>query len=464
MAPAPEAFMGPQVLEDLTDTSIDIADYILENTVDADHESDLDVHHASYFERLPAEIRFQIIEKYLDTDSIVNLALTGPEYYSFISDNEPLIARNMIVSTIGADDMPLAATIFALEEIRGKALEPGQENTYVFSAELWRDMLQPLMHFIKDPRDWREWYAIIKLSQVDGYLELDKSMRRWAETIAEEALQDAYYVAVKQDPQSDPASWAELKTEVTVSEMRRFRHALYIYYLGAVAFEKTPVRADLGIDRDLYDLVFKTFWNCIPPWEYEQVRQVELLLIRYFTITERERIEPMEGYGLEGDRLHQLLLYYQRLVKMYHTNVEVNMDTGRVRFVPAMQAGWRWGVVPMTPAECLPSEWLCGDCNLDNFAECAREIMNVWRGGDDGPKLWWYYDMVKNLETDEPTPQYKLTSVGQCCMFRCAYIFWDLERLKKLTYEKCPSNVEELMERTPLVGYNERSILRAIAE
>ncbi|KAI0467559.1 hypothetical protein F4859DRAFT_517994 [Xylaria cf. heliscus] len=106
-------------------------------------------------------------------------------------------------------------------------------------------------------------------------------------------------------------------------------------------------------------------------------------------------------------------------------------------------------LVPAVPSEFLPTEF-----NFD-----TGEIFRRYPEGDDGPKFWWYYWLLTECPTDSLMGMMSLTSACQSCTFTLGYIFWDLQRLKQLTREECPS-IDDRVQSTKGVSIREGEIFK----
>ncbi|KAI0454162.1 hypothetical protein F5B21DRAFT_525237 [Xylaria acuta] len=411
------------------------------------HQSAAAVRHSSYIERLPAELRFLVIENLPagDLRSIINLALTGPVYYHFVSENEADLAEKIVVSIVGRDVMPFAATLYELEGLgdklprvifKGKRGYPDEES--------WGLMLEILdRHSGRHNRhNWHTQSRITKFPVAAAYLEFNAPVEYWAKKVASRALRKAYAMVPRQRWRDDPKSKPGLKPKPTATEMRRFCKALYIYQIQSTAFPWSYAAKYMEPIGTSYFCAFQRFWYAIAPWELEQVRQVEILLgcalTSYFA-------DPVEELGPVMD----LFLIEQGLTRLRALDVMAHWRVGKAKFAEQWDlAATRHGCslrLPVTPWEFTLMEFDFDENGNTNLH--AGEIFKKYPEGDDGQKFWWYYAWLMVCPPDTMKHRYNLTSACWYCSYMLGYAFWDFDRLRKLTREECPS-LDDLLEST----------------
>ncbi|TRX88999.1 hypothetical protein FHL15_010121 [Xylaria flabelliformis] len=344
------------------------------------HQRADSVRHGSSIERLPAELQLQVVENLPagDLRSIFNLALTGPTFHQLIFKHEASLAENVVVSAVGEDLMRIAATVYELEELGGRLRRTTFSTNYLPDKKSW-----PLMEEIVDRhrgRDNRNWHTksrITKFSVAASYLKLDVAVSYWAKKLAKRALKRAYTIVPRQRWRDDPESKPGPNPKPTATEMRRFRKALYFYQLLSTTLPfKMSIYSVNPIAKRYYESLCR-YWIDVTPWEYEQVRQVEILL----------------GCAM-GSR---------RYMKTYQ---------------------------------------------IDDISLHAGAIFEKYPEADDGPKFWWYYDLLMGFSSAQIENKYNLTSACRYCSLMLGYVFWDFERLRKMTREKCPS-IDDLLKSSP---------------
>ncbi|KAI0544733.1 hypothetical protein F4679DRAFT_589175 [Xylaria curta] len=386
---------------------------------DTSNQSATTASHSSAIERLPAELRLQIIKNLPagDLRSIYNLAFSGPTFYHLISENEASLAENVVVSAVGEDVMRIAATVYELEALGDKLPRPRSSTNFFPDKKSWSLMEEILdRHRGRDNRNWHTKSRITKFSVAASYLELDVAVRYWAKKLANRALKRAYTIVPRQRWRDDPESNPGPNPKPTATEMRRFCKALYFYHLQSIAFPWTLHSEFIFLRIPVCEYTYSMYrwWSDFTPWEYEQVRQVEILLgccevgrrflfpPEHFSFTYKLHI----AQGLIRMRVVDALMPW--LLRKPTRGKQLGLDRNLgICKVPAFDGGYQ-------------------TLSISDSDENGIVDLHAFNPeGDEGPMLWWYYDMY--------------------CSFMLGYVFWDFERLRKMTREKCPS-LNDLLE------------------
>ncbi|KAI1750730.1 hypothetical protein F4782DRAFT_548492 [Xylaria castorea] len=420
------------------------------------YQRDAAVRHNSYIEGLPAELQLLVIENLPvgDLRSIINLALTGPVYYHLVSEYEASLAENVVVSAVGRDVMPIAATLYELEALGDKLPRLYSPKRRFPAVRSWNRMLKILdRHTGRHSRNWHTQSRITKFSVAASYLQLDVAVRYWAKKLANRALAKAYSIVPRQRWRDDPKSKPGPNPKPTATEMSRFYKALYIYQLQSVAFP-WPFNSDhIRSVVISYYSAFHRFWHTVPPWEFEQVRQVEVLLgcdqlgysyLPYPVVTFSHCYSSIFEQGLTRMRVLDALRPWP-LGRVTRDELwEINNPYLLVR-------------MPAIPGEYMPMDFDFDENRNTNLH--AGGIFKQYPEGDDGPKFWWYYSLLMEFPRIQMKHKYSLTSACRNHSFMLGYVFWDFERLRKMTREECPS-IDDLLECTRGVSVNEGDIYR----
>ncbi|KAI1735637.1 hypothetical protein F4680DRAFT_452723 [Xylaria scruposa] len=408
---------------------------------DTSNQSTAAARHSSSIERLPAELRLQIIENLPagDLRSIYNLAFAGPTFYHLISEHEASLAENVVVSAVGEDAMPIAAALYELEELGDKLPRTRSSTNYSPDEESW-DRMFLILGRHSHSHKWHTESRITKFSVAASYLKLDVVVGYWARKLANRALKWAYSVVPRQKWRDDPESKPGPNPKPTAAEMSRFRKALYKYQLLSVALPWNPPDIMEPIMTSYY-CVLRRYKLYMSPWEYEQVRQVELLLagdqidhccLPYPAEHYSELYSFIFKQGLVRLRVLDALRPWPVRRAMLRRKWVLNQGQSAVR-VPVLAGNF-------TP---LDVEW-DEDGNTTLHSSTAFE---EYSEEDDGPKVWWYYDFLKGFPAIRMKDDYDLTPACRYCSFALGYLFWDFERLRKMARGKCPS-IGDLVEST----------------
>ncbi|KAI0186256.1 hypothetical protein EV127DRAFT_472772, partial [Xylaria flabelliformis] len=368
------------------------------------HQKADSVHHGSSIERLPAELQLQVIENLPTGDlrSIFKLALTGPTFHDLIFKHEASLAENVVVSAVGEDVMRIAATVYELEELGDKLPRTTSSTNSFPDEQSWRLMEDILdRHRGRDSRNWHTQSRITKFSMAASYLKLDVAVEYWAKKLANRALKKAYTIVPRQRWREDPESKPGPNPKPTAMEMRRFRKALYLWHLLSVAFQwKTLSDAIRPILPEyLYGLY--RYWMDLTTWEYEQLRQVEILL----------------ACSQVGNRF---LFPVEHFPAAYAFHIGHGLI--RLRVVDAL----------------MP--WL---------------DRKPTRGNQLGLGDIYAPRQVPAISFRTVSRGRRRPEVLVYCSLMLGYVFWDFERLRKMTREECPS-IDDLLEvsRGVVVGFD----------
>ncbi|KAJ8120802.1 hypothetical protein O1611_g10270 [Lasiodiplodia mahajangana] len=215
-------------------------------------------------ERLPNEIKLEVLGWVSDGRSILNLALTGPQFCAFIAMYEKTIAFNVVTWNIPAEMLDVAAvnhsTCYATWNVHtfghpefNKGLR--MSLAYSQSINVFVDKYRQGVYTFekKHPKG-------LQLYEASQYLDTHNAVRYYAKTLA--------VIAEEQFPSYLPAH-----PEISPIALRRYQRALYIVQLVADLFSWKAALPTLAMGR-----AWSIFWHHFMPWEYEQVYCANKLL------------------------------------------------------------------------------------------------------------------------------------------------------------------------------------------
>ncbi|KAL7629715.1 hypothetical protein AAE478_001238 [Parahypoxylon ruwenzoriense] len=99
----------------------------------------------SRLKTVPAKLKLNVVSNIDDISSIVNLAVTGPTFYGFITANQEFIARRSISVTVDPELLPLAVAHYHATAARWKVKR--DENG--LAAEPDKKFTSHIMEFVK---------------------------------------------------------------------------------------------------------------------------------------------------------------------------------------------------------------------------------------------------------------------------------------------------------------------------
>jgi hypothetical protein len=248
----------------------------------------------SRLERIPNELRLLIINELPDVSSIINLALTGPDFYLFI-EAQANNAANHVISTVGEELLPFAATLQGLDALgvtlpgplvhddsEPEPANPDRDPFEGFESRLYKPnpkfwLISTVLDRYINYRNMRSCHAPVQFPKISTavhymgfyktseYIDFHEVVEYWEQKLVSRALERAKST-FKVDASIEP----------TRSERTRFRKALYVLHLVSTAFPYIPI-----FESDEF-YAWQRMWIPFAPWETEQVRCIHLLLADYF--------------------------------------------------------------------------------------------------------------------------------------------------------------------------------------
>ncbi|KAI8628491.1 hypothetical protein F5Y19DRAFT_486154 [Xylariaceae sp. FL1651] len=409
-----------------------------------------------HLERLPTEVKLLIVGEMLAALSAINLALSGPDYYAVVMQHEAEIAEKIVISRIGSDLMPLAATFYNYSNFKHSLFQVPEDFDYEGALDNYFDqyLSSDSLH------SWPAQSQITKLSIANDYCETHAVIEGYTEKLASKALANAWeFYGIE--------TVVEATTKhLTHTEMIRFNKALYIIEIASPLFPRIPNEDDLPFGfspvfaRDVVACVMR-LWQRFAPWELQQVRCVQRLLsghiqtvlnTQYDGATERYQCSTDErqlgnflaDYGLiafkgvlladrtqanpksppEGlAEAREALTRISQLHEKFHT-----------RYIPF----YTFFFIGQDGLYFEPDENL--KVNLD-----AQGIFDKYPEEECGPKESWYHTLLQ-LHSDDEIFSYASKRQFRCltCMLNGGYAFWDRDTLKRWGGVALPT-IEEML-------------------
>lgn len=223
----------------------------------------------SKLENLGPELK-NIIAGFCDAKSVMNLALSGIVFYDHIKRQERPIIKGILASQIGEDVLRLAAA--RLETSGWNRIHSPR------SDEEDRKCVTRVMdcHLSRTSPSRANTFGM-NLGDVAKLQSFHSVTLYYADVLSSIALYDA------------PGPLTEWHAHlphpincVSPTEFRRFVKALYIFELVGNLFKKEYMHDE---DPNMY-VANQEFWGHFAPWEQQQVRCVQTILLRHLSYGE----------------------------------------------------------------------------------------------------------------------------------------------------------------------------------
>ncbi|KAI1301102.1 hypothetical protein F5Y03DRAFT_396811 [Xylaria venustula] len=378
----------------------------------------------STIERLATELKLLIITSLPDTSSIINLALTGPEFCGTIFGYEGEIAKTAVRSAIDEPLMPFATAVYELEALRPRlprAFADGRGHKPELGSAAFDPAIDILdRHFCSENARTRYLQSeVTKLSVASRYLEFFVTARDRAQDLAAMAMTHACAYRSTQHGHKG------YSLTPNYTEVMRVCKTLYLFQLVSTVF---PWEAFLN---DKHAEGWERFCQQFSPWEMEQARTVQFLLImesligilRFALNTPRghARLRNLYGVVLSQGVVKRSLCWGEVEVRKFDKAFRLAREFARefvprkLVFSPQLDVGKFQDISPLT-------------VNLN-----AEPIFQLYPEDDSGPKAWWYYRFIERHLKDENL-DWKREPWARCdaCLSQRGYVFWDWETLGKL--------------------------------
>ncbi|KAI1346623.1 hypothetical protein F5Y01DRAFT_321574 [Xylaria sp. FL0043] len=239
----------------------------------------------SRLEKIPNEIKLMIVCRIPDTNSIFNLALTGPVYCDLVATHEMKLTLDMISLYIPGSIMHLAIATHVITtapwsfhnramngpvKARGQTQEQAEEQ---YREELgvvglnYENAILGFCEFFRetDGQTLSQAYSNgLTLWQSRQFLKTHHAVRYYARLLASQAME------------LTPNLWRRDDAKATPTMLLRYEKALYIMQLVSAMFSWKGQLSTINLIKAWGD-----FWYRFYPWEVEQVFCVQQLLERH---------------------------------------------------------------------------------------------------------------------------------------------------------------------------------------
>ncbi|KAI1339856.1 hypothetical protein F5Y15DRAFT_415774 [Xylariaceae sp. FL0016] len=364
-------------------------------------------------QQLPDELKLAIVAALPDITCVVNLAVTGADFYRIVAGDEARLAYTVTKNNIGGSLMPYAVMNYKLSV----GIKLGMNRPHVAGLELIADCINKQA----DPDDITSFRAAFQ------YQSIHSTVQHYAYGLAGDALCKA------------PRPLRRWK--LSASEYDRFVKALYMFEIICNGF--WPLRA---LDQtQAWQVTWVRFWRRSAPWVMQQTRRVGELLIKHIEdvlVWDHDRAARrlidaprvynstiMTSFAFEHGL--QVLGNLEKRGKIQATRHAVTSFVTRPESRPLQPCNNR-----------LDMLWLKLSPNNDpNEFELSLDVDHVlfrYPETELGPTTSWYHTLVQSYLEDG------VTDFGADVHFSCgrcmgSYMFWDLKRLNNIHKRKLPT-------------------------
>ncbi|KAI0023768.1 hypothetical protein F4780DRAFT_727723 [Xylariomycetidae sp. FL0641] len=409
----------------------------------------------SFLEKVPNDIKVEIIKNLLDSKSVLNLAMTGPVFGDCIIGFEGQIATTMVRMAIPEYSLPVAMAVYHASKDLGR---------YRFLATEWSESdIEAVTEFMSKHLNFacaNATFPRFTLKSAHPVLFLHSTIRDLAVTISTRISKVAR-------PHGDPSWKRPVHISMpgtegpTATEIDRFIKALYIFQLVCQLFP-----TELPLDETI---LFDQFWRHFAPWELWQVIMIQHYLelhlfdssryrtSAYFSITTlvnrawqcfspRSKCDPAyfreKTWYSRGRRLRPWINFFiiqqglDGLGKLALQAKSSATTKALHRFYSAKPRSCRfraWNVKST-------GLWVPHDIEL-GIARCVTKILKAYPAadGDNGPAETWMHTLLlswpalkfayKDRVDSKATEPYICLScrvLQGCC-------FWDEKRMREFS-------------------------------
>ncbi|KAI3329363.1 hypothetical protein HD806DRAFT_530756 [Xylariaceae sp. AK1471] len=211
--------------------------------------------------KLPTELKLVVAGKISDLQSLISLALSGPEFYAFVTSYEGELAAKVVTAILGADLMPLADAGYIAMALK-KQMTVGCEEPDRLGND-FSSLLDPVMDRQLDSSTRKRVHPQITNIHIAG---------KYIDT----------YNAIYQYAESEVKDWRlplcqTLTSALSSREIQRFIKALYILVVvaWATSIHRLPHPEEAATR---YHTVLARF----KPWAEQQAECMLDMLVEYW--------------------------------------------------------------------------------------------------------------------------------------------------------------------------------------
>ncbi|KAI0120780.1 hypothetical protein F4776DRAFT_665407 [Hypoxylon sp. NC0597] len=405
-------------------------------------------------EALPPEIKNKILEELPDIRSVLNLSLTGPAFYNhiFYDDGgfyERKIASTMVVAQVGITLLPMAIARYEASLTSWKRVcSLGTEAPIPVTSSWLCDQIVEFVdeHFthLTGRHITRLPVAFASLSIADNIISCHKAIQHFTGYLSAKAAENT---------SGHRCSSSVATGEAIIPNDRentRLSKALYIFELASELF---VINKGNSVVWDVHwetTLAVEAFWRKFAPWENQQVRYVQTLLMEYaihefpdvILVVPRYSWNKFWGLVVLSQGVTGLQNVYRRGHHLIPPGINfAHLYRSRYRILTLLQA-------PEINAAWYNSDilWLKRTDQLgQSLYSCdIADLLRAFPEEDSGPADAWYHMLFEFIQLQ--LPNQALASQERGSFTRCAlcftywgFQFWDRERLDHYSQGRFPT-------------------------
>ncbi|OTA79122.1 hypothetical protein M434DRAFT_38376 [Hypoxylon sp. CO27-5] len=407
-------------------------------------------------EALPSEIKNKILRELPDARSVLNVALTGPIFYNHIfydddGSNERKISSAIVVANVGITLLPMAIARYEASLISWKRVCPSNTEAPIPVTTSW--LCEQVVEFVDEHLTGHHItqlpVALSSLSIADNIISCHKAIQHFTEYLS---TRTAGYMPDHCRPSSDCMREAIVPND---RENTRFSKALYIFQLASELFVINKYHSVVWDAREATNIALEAFWRKFAPWENQQVRSVQTLLIGYALreIPHATLFIP----NFSWNKIWELVVLSQGVIGLHNTYrrghhlipLDANFShlcrSRRIAFpilsqAPVNNEAWYNSETLWLKRTDQPGQQSLYSCDI---ADLLREFPEE----DSGPADAWYHILVQNIRpsrADETSVFQKKEGFERCarCLAYWGFPFWDRERLDYYSQGRFPTMEE----------------------
>ncbi|KAI0020638.1 hypothetical protein F4780DRAFT_357328 [Xylariomycetidae sp. FL0641] len=380
---------------------------------------------ATPLERMPPEIKLLIIQNVDDSRSVMNLALTGPHFCELVTQHEESIVTK-ILAAIEPSLVPLAK--LRLEAATADWAVARRNTCRSLTNNEYSDQLNDFIGEIYE-RIHLQKHSVgpMTLPFAANLVSFHLTVSEFADELSSKALSRL--------PDRRPGVLASASVAST-GELTRFKKALYIFQLVSLLLldvEDIIVRYVSSNRRSMQiNPLWETFWRSFEPWESQQVRCVQHILVECAF-----GAGWIEKYMMGQSPTHLLVEYKHHAFVLHKGLSELQALRSGDGCTAMRQAFDEFGFTDSHRIDAYARDaiWFRTGINI----VMSRPINYHTDGTDAGPAEAWYHTLIQDkLEDPQLTQgQERIFYCGRC-MAEFGFVFWDHQRLDMIAKGQMP--------------------------
>ncbi|KAI1134242.1 hypothetical protein F5Y05DRAFT_417436 [Hypoxylon sp. FL0543] len=426
---------------------------------------------ARTFEGLPPELKNKVISKLPDAHSVFNLALTGPVFYNHIfhdddGANERTIASDIVVAQVGSTLLPMAIARYEASIISWKRDLSSQAVPMPLNSSM---LCENIVQFSNEHLEGQHAARVKKLPARLALLPIAKDLLSCHEAIQHYAAVLSIKAATSMPSRQHRMNVYEAEDIIPNDrEKLRFSKALYIFQVISELFMVNTTNPIIWRPEDTGFSALAAFWRKFAPWENQQVRCIQRLLM--------DHIQPPQGAFIIAPRSRLWKFVVAQgpsgLYDIYHRQ---RFSHHNVNFTYLCWPRFIFAIhilhSSINDLVWYPSDtlWLNFTSQATQFNRLyildAAHLLREFPEGDSGPAYIWYHMLCQNAlppQADGVSVFQAKHSFTRCenCLTNWGFPFWDRQKFDRYSSEEFPSM--EAMQNALRDDFGDRLSFRAV--